>query len=295
MSEQRNAANDVIEAILTRERTDTILPPLMVAFVVLTYLAIAISYVVEVVRSHGTEIPTAQTLGLSAIYLIGNGLVIAVFFLLVSRNKKHSERESGLRKALIRYAEVCNFSCGADITAQIENLKKADAKVDAVDKSKLTGGKIAIALIPMAFGAMVIAAVDTAENAIWVFIALYGMSLLVLLSIAPSVTEFPRHHELAAIEFAIEFEPVAPYLGISAAPHGRTMGYRSFWLFVVLTVISVGFFVSVWAYLTFRDMNWHFAVQWNYEDEILSSIRNKEITLGASPNTDLYTLENLWA
>ncbi|NLL94405.1 MAG: hypothetical protein GX224_01405 [Thermoplasmatales archaeon] len=295
MSERRVAANEIIEGILSRERTDIVLPPAMVAFVVLTYVAIAIAYVAEVVKTHGADIPPAQTFGLSAIYLIGNGLVLAVFYLLITRNRWHSKRESGLRKSLIRYAEACNLSCGADITPQIARLKAADAEVDAVDESKLAGRKMAYALIPMAFGSMVLAAVDTAQNAIWVFVFLYGVSLLILLAMAPSVTEFPRHHEMAAIGFAEEFRHVAPFLGISAVPHGRTMGYRSFWLFVVLTALTAGFFVAAWAYLAFRDMNWHFTVQWRYEDEILRSVRDKEVSVASASDAELYTLEGMWA
>ncbi len=295
VSDQRNAANGIIEEIVSRERTDMVLPPAMVAFVVLTYIAIAFAYVAEVVRTHGSQIPTAQTFGLSAIYLIGNGLVLAVFYLLTSRNRKHSKRESRLRKAMIRYAEACNISCGADLGPNIGKMKNLDAAVDAVDKKRLAGGNIAFALVPMAFGSMVLAAVDTAQNAIWVFAALYGISILVLLAIAPSVTEFPRNHEMAAIDFAEEFQSAAPFLGISAVPYGRTMGYRSFWLFVALTAFTVGIFVAVWAYLAFRDMNWHFVVQWRYEDEILRSVRDREMAFCDSPVTDLYTLEGLWA
>lgn len=294
MSGNRCEANDIIETIVSREKTDLVLPPAMVAFVILSYVAIVLSYLRTVIITYGRDVPAAQAFGISALYLIGNGLVLAFFYLLMTRNKRHSRRESHLRKSLLKYAESCNLSCGADLTTSIETLKSMDMEMDRKENLELSHGRIIYALIPMAFGSVILAAVDLTTNYVLVFSGLFIISIILLLAIAPSVTEFPRKHEMAAIDFAEEFHKIAPFLGISAKPHARTMGFRSFILFVILSVLTAGLFIALWAFLVFRDMNWHFIVQWSYEDGILRSIRDKENASLTQSDLPTYTLDGIF-
>lgn len=47
---------------------------------------------------------------------------------------------------------------------------------------------------------------------------------------------------------------------------------RSFALYLVLTILTIGIFGIYWSYVIFKDYNEHFKTQWRLEDEILQNL-----------------------
>jgi len=69
-------------------------------------------------------------------------------------------------------------------------------------------------------------------------------------------------------------------LGVSTTGISTASGYqyqvpkRSFALYIILTIITLGIFGIYWLYVIFKDWNEHFKTQWQLEDEILTSIKS---------------------
>ena len=63
--------------------------------------------------------------------------------------------------------------------------------------------------------------------------------------------------------------------GISTATRDQyQVPKRSFALYIILTVITLGIFGIYWVYIIFKDWNEHFKTQWRLEDEILTVMKS---------------------
>ena len=295
MDEIRAAANDIVTAVTMRERTDVRLPPMMVAFIVLSYIAVLLYYASTLYGSYDT-VPLPQLFTLAALFTIGAGLLIAIFYLLINRDSNHSAREANLRTAMIRYAESMNVVCGADLINGIQRMKETDEMIRSNEKSGKGGLHLMLILVPIAVGLTIMVLTGDTDRFTDIVCWSYGASLALAVLMTPSIITFPRRHEAAALGFFDAWCGIAPSLGLSDEKMKVTIGCRSFWASLILTVATVGIFALFWLYALFDDMNRHFDEQWYFEDTLLKGIRDKENNFRRDgvPRGVNYVLEDNW-
>lgn len=295
MTEVRDAANKIIRAILSRERTDIRLPPVMVSIIILAYVVIIIYYAKDMFSRYDS-VPLPQLFTLIAMFTIGAGLLIAIFYLLMIRNAKHAEREKELRSAMIEYAESNNILCGSDIAEWVERLKAIDADICEKEKIEFNWFYLILIMVPILIGTVIVILTGDTDRLLTIVGISFLASLAVAILVTPTITTFPMKHELRALVFFKEWNSSSVSLGLPFEQVDRTIGYRSFWVSLILTVLTLGIYWIFWAYAMFRDMNRHFEEQWYFEDNLLKSLRAKEIAIrdsGASRGVD-YNLEDNW-
>lgn len=294
--ELREAANGIIVNIAKREKTDTVIPPMMVVLVLLSYAVVITYYATTLYREYGHGIPVTQLFSLVALFMIGIGLIVALFYLLMSRNARHSERERELRHYMIEYAEANNYVCGADISNEIGRLRNIDTEILSEEDPAFHKNRLMYIGLPAIAGTLALMFVDLETYAVQLVAVCYGVSIVIAIFIAPSITVFPRQHEKRAVPFYDEFNGIAACLGIKTEKFENRIGYRSFWVFLLVSVLTLGLFVIYWGYLAFNDMNRHFLEQWYYEDTLFRSVKSTE-TYFVETDTERgkgYKLEDHW-
>ena len=102
-------------------------------------------------------------------------------------------------------------------------------------------------------------------------------SLLALMLTIRGVTNFAYNHEKRWIEFLVPFEKALSALNVKVpTTFTKQVGFRSFVLFLALSVLTGLLFLPIWAYLLFKDMNKHFVEQWIWENSLIRTLRNFE-------------------
>lgn len=267
-------SNNIILNISDRERSDLILYPLMVAVVILTYLVIQIYYVVKLFSQYGRDVEFEHMFGVLALLLIGVSLILAIFYLLMVRNSNHSKREASLREAMIGYIECLGEENNVDVSKHVKGMRSLDQRFRNDEKLGNPKKNIFWVMLPALFGFAIMWIPALHDYIVWVIVLCLVMSLIMALVIAPHVTTFPKSHDKRTMEFTQAFCESYRKMGVNLVPTSKSVGYRSFWLFAILTIVTVGFFSIVWIYFVFNDMNRHFEEQWRFEDRLLRSVRS---------------------
>lgn len=261
----KESANGIIVNIANRDRTDSYVPPAMVSLVILAYIIIMLRYYVLTARSFDGALTPAQMFNIMSIFVIGMALVLSIFYLLTSRNIKHMQRESGLRCHLIDYAEAM----GADVG----NLRRMDSEIREQEKVRSYRIRKMMLILPAALGTGTLFFLDLRIYGAGMMILCWILSLIAIFTAAPALTTAPRAHEERTLPFYEEFNRIAPRIGTDSAGFERVLGVRSFLLFTVISALTAGLFLPVWAFMAFNDMNRHFMEQWYFEDSVIRSLR----------------------
>jgi len=272
--EIREAANRMIGSITEREGTDIRIPPAMVALIMIIYIAVTIYYVASIYSRYDI-IPIQQMFTMTALFTIGAALVIAIMYTLITRNRRHSEREAKLRAALIEYTELNDQVCGYDLSQYAATMRKAD---EVLREYESTDGRHTVIpiFIPVFISLVLLCINDLRQHMIPIITVTFVLALFLSVQINPELTRFPKRHDDGSAIFYETFEEAAPFLDLRVGEYTRIIGYRSFWVFIILSIVTLGIFLVYWVYLMFRDMNMHFDMQWAYEDTLFVSIRKKE-------------------
>lgn len=263
-----------------------ILYPAMIAIVMLSYLSIFSLYIASLFSRYGTDVPREQMFGAFALLVMGVSIMLAVFYLLMTRNADHSARESLLRKTMTAYIEASACVCGTDATPYIEKLRRMDARMDSEERMGNPRILMMWIVLPALAGFLLIWTPALRDNAVPVVIVSLLVSLVLAAVISPHATSFASEHDKRTREFTAAFCDVCRSFDIKLVPTSRTVGYRSFKVFAVLTVVTLGFFSIYWVYLVFNDMNKHFLEQWRFEDGLLRNVRSTEIACPVNIEND---------
>jgi hypothetical protein len=284
--DRREAANYIIMNIAGRDRHDMILYPGMIAVVMLSYLSIFSFYIASLFSRYGRDVPWEQMFGAFALLVMGVSIILAIFYLLMTRNAYHSRRESSLRKAMASYIEANACVCGTDVTIYAEKLRRMDSKFDSEERMGNPRILMIWIVIPALAGFLLMWIPDLRDNALIIVIVTFLMSLILAAVISPHTTSFASEHDKRTKEFTAAFCDACRTLGIKLVPTSKTVGRRSFRLFILLTAVTFGFFSIVWVYFVFNDMNKHFLEQWRFEDSLLRTVRDTEITCSINAHGD---------
>ena len=55
-------------------------------------------------------------------------------------------------------------------------------------------------------------------------------------------------------------------------PSWKALPSRSFVLYFILSIVTLGIFEFYWSYVLIKDFNEHFKAQWQFEDSLMSVI-----------------------
>jgi hypothetical protein len=56
-------------------------------------------------------------------------------------------------------------------------------------------------------------------------------------------------------------------------PSWKTLPERSFFIYLILTLLTCGLFLIYWYYVLIKDLNDHFGAQWQFEDQIAAQMK----------------------
>jgi len=289
------------EIILQRKSTDTVISPiwviLLVAIILVMTLAaigMIIAAAVDLVRDYPSgdfpypELmdraePAILTLTLQVI-IYGTSLSL-ITYLLVARLRNHIKRENALNTSI---AELLASAAGSDNRRKmLEDAHPTMSSTDTVPWQ--LGYPIVWALVPLI---PILAAIfqhwyiDTHEilqrsdlnrgtYLTYPFTILtIALEAYMFYFLGKSISEHDGHSSMFAQDSRLAMND----LGF---PHGRsfdvgTIAYRSFWLYFVLSVITLGLWTYYWWYTLVKDPNIHFTKQWDFEDNVLDSIDKAE-------------------
>ena len=271
------ACNRIIMNITDRDRSDMILYPLMIAVVLVSYIAIFVYYTMSVFGKYSGMPPWEHMFGVLALLLMGISLILAVFYLLMVRNANHSKREAELRKALIDYVEFFGSRKGADVSQHLKNLKGLDTKYLREERIGNPKRDILWVAAPGIVGFLMMFIPQLESFILPLIAACFFLSIVIALIVIPDVTTFGLKHDKRSMEFTSVFCNAVRPLNVKLTPMSKSVGYRHFLIFAVLTLITLGAFSIVWTYTIFGDMNKHFQEQWKFEDHLFRMVRNTEM------------------
>lgn len=290
-----DAGNKIILNISDRDRSDMILYPLMIAVVLFTYIVVLLYYVLSVFSEYRSDVPYEQMFGILALLLIGISLILAIFYLLMVRNTNHSKRESRLRKAMIEYVDANGSFHPEDVSQYVRQMRILDERFDSQEDMGNPKKNIVWVALPALAGFVLMWIPSLREYTIYVLLICMFLSIVVALVVAPHVTTFAAEHDKRTKEFTESFANACRRMDMKFVPTSKTVGYRSFPVFAVLTIATVGFFAIFWVYLIFNDMNKHFMEQWRYEDRLLRSVRSSGMEyVKTNKIASEYSLEDHW-
>ena len=105
----------------------------------------------------------------------------------------------------------------------------------------------------------------TALSFIIPFVFLYPLYFL---------TKYSSGHDRRWHAFTQQAQYAGQQVGMSIVlPSWRTLPERSFFLYLILTIVTFGLFGIYWFYVLLKDLNEHFPVQWQFEDQFVREMR----------------------
>ncbi len=232
---------------------------LVVAFVVYTTMVA----VQSVFQSGGSSQATDALASLFAYFgyfaLVPNGILAVLLVLvykLIKRRNEHFGRQRAMFSDLL--ALLGAEAEGKNLTAEFEvRVAPARSTLDEIDAKE-----------------------TQREGLLWVIASLFVGVLL------PFVIYFLMkdyyNHERREERFLQQLSIAASSTGVHFPYYGRAspLPNRSFAAYVVLTVVTYGFFTMYWVYWLINDPNEHFMSQWDIEDRLYGDLNRPLTSLG---------------
>jgi hypothetical protein len=228
------ARQQVIYSIQMRTQTDELYPNW---WIVLPLLAWAVAF--------------AAGLFFWPLALVGSVLMLIIYaflaFKLTDRLNHHIKRELILRYNLILYirGKAAERYKQQTIVPQLTAMESIHLEASYREQEHSALGFAILALIP--------------------FVNLYVLYVL---------TKFTGQHDQRWNAFTQNAQYCSQQLGMDVvAPSWRTIPERSFLIYFLLTILSLGLFLFYWLWKLIDDPNEHFRTQWQFEDSLITQMR----------------------
>jgi hypothetical protein len=289
----------ITKAVQKRTTTDHVLTPYWIFFILLVLIvtsivgfAIIFSSILELYQANPNVRPDNQTVienakgGLEAI-MVGNIVYYVslayLVFMLVKRQNDHFDREDELRSGII--ALVGSATSSPDqktlVNNEVSRMNELDNESSAYDKRRSPiFWTMLVVVIPMIINLLsVLLAIEGGYSGS--FNSLSSLNLLFeLLVIVVTLYLFNflgsamRMHDYRWLNFAGSARMALSKLGFPAgSPYSaRRLPERSFGLYLLLSIVTIGLFTFYWWYTLLRDPNEHFRYQWQFEDNLVSTL-----------------------
>ncbi len=174
-----------------------------------------------------------------------------LIYYLVLRMDEHFERDGLLRNGLLEFIDARSMAGNVDT-----NVERWTMNTIGMNTSVKEGKK----------GAM------TWAILMGVFSFMPFIGTLFLLYVMHFLSERLIDHDFNQLNFNQMLNGALVKLGKPIAVSGTWphTPRRSTGLYIILTIITLGFFLPYWWYVVIKDWNIHFQNQWRFEDEALS-------------------------
>ncbi len=169
---------------------------------------------------------------------------------LVLRMDDHFERDGLFRKGLMEFIDASSMSKNVDTNVERWTMNTIDMNSSIKEGKK---GAITWAML----------------TGIFSFIPVVG--ILFLLYVMHFLTDSLIDHDFNQLNFNRQVNGALAKLGkpIVASGSWTHTPRRSTSLYVILTIVTLGFFLPYWWFVAIKDWNIHFQNQWRSEDEVL--------------------------
>ena len=231
----------ITEAIRMRGETDRVMSSL---WVVAPLISLISAMLLSIATLHMALSITAMIAVIVIGYIIAIVLIVYPLYHLIKRRSAHFVRDAALREGIIGYLKAKvgkrEEKVGTEITTM--NLIHSEAMGEEREKSAVMW-TILTMLVP--------------------FVGIYVLYFL---------TKDPPNHDRRQLSFMQQAQSAWGKLGmVLVVPAWKALPGRSFVLYFIITLI-IGFFAIYWYYVLIKDFNEHFKAQWQFEDQLISSI-----------------------
>lgn len=181
---------------------------------------------------------------------IAASILSVVFFAILNyklfnRNNQHMRREAMLRDGIIDYFR----NKGSEkISVNISTMESINYEARINDEEHNAALWAILPILPVVG---------------WIFllIALYYL------------TKFPTDHDRRWHAFTQQVQNAGSHMGAKVIlPSWKTLPDRSYVLYLILSIITLGLFGLYWYYVLIKDMNMHFKTQWKFEDQLIQEL-----------------------
>ncbi len=276
LCDSREVANRILANVHRREKTDLVIEPFLVLVVIVAFMVLInyfmVSLLISTLRAGDGVSELFFNIGL---YMVLHLLIItAGFYLLMSRNEKHSKREDELRSLLLEY-----FRCKVEdheIQRPLRGMVETDEAIRRKERPVSTWRALIWIGLPLFITVLMVEpALSFAAVALGLFF--YLVSFLALVYVVRNITNLSYHHERRWLAFQKHMVDAAKRTGMRIGhPSRKTIGIRSFLVFIVVSVMTYGLFFPIWIWLLLKDMNRHFEEQWLFEESLIEALRERE-------------------
>lgn len=237
----------------------------MVLFVMVVFVCVAVSQMTQLSRD-GAD-PSLQVAG---VFVTGVGVVISIMYLLVSRRYSHEDRDLELMRDMLDYATDL-FDHYAIRDRHYLNIMRSCIKAESGLRDFRI--KFLISVAPAAVGLIILLFNATSEDAFLITCWLFAISLAINIALLIQCVTFPRSHEKVFVTFSDAYVDALSRCGLRVKGYEPVIGYRPFWVFLVLSIVTFGVFFVYWIYRSMIDMNRHMDEQWLFENSVIGALK----------------------
>ncbi|MDG6994277.1 MAG: DUF4234 domain-containing protein [Nitrososphaerota archaeon] len=228
------------QSLAMRRDSDRIMS---VGWVFLPFIGIILGVVGIVVSFTSPLAGVGLTIGLSFLDLV---LVVVFWYFLISRRNNHFKRDKLERESLIEYLKQAGAASGRsnDIATELATMNAVNAEATTEEETK--------------------------SAALWIVLTIvtFGIAGLYVLYF---LTRDPYKHDSKQQSFMQQTQSALAKLGKPIVnPSWKALPSRSFILYLILDIVTLGLFGFYWYYVLIKDFNDHFKAQWQLEDSIMS-------------------------
>ena len=289
------------KVILRRDKTDMVIQPMWVIALVAIVIVLSLSSIVmilaealDIVNDYPDSEPPFSVFvdrAMPAVYVLAfqsiiYGAALALLtVLLIRRLNNHIKRENLLREQMGQLLEGAAGSSSRDTMIR-ESFPGVSSQDPIPWEFKISFAWAIVPLIPTFAALLEIWFMDThtitSRSDLSDYTVLsYGLTAIhiafqayVFYFLGKTIS----YHDSTWSLFAQDSRSAMNYLGF---PHGRafnvsTIERRSFLLYFVLSVITLGLWTYYWWYTLVKDPNTHFTKQWDFEDNIVDALDKAE-------------------
>ena len=289
----------IFKAIQARDSTDEVVTRTWILVLIIVYLtsiiaavAIGFSIASDILRQDPSNFSRELMFDELKEDVWATALLSGMFYafafvlayMLVSRLNKHYARDRQLRSSILSFLKSAAYS--PEIKQMIEfDLAEMNQIDDKINSSEKRRNPIIWALAvaaPLMISILQWVVLFNSESyheyqessALFLLAQLVAYVPLFYLSFVLGKSIY--NHDSHWTSFAHRANAAMTKLGFPEKKSywGRPLQYRSYGLYAVVTVVSLGLFIFYWWYTLIEDPNHHLKAQWDFEDSLVESIRD---------------------
>jgi hypothetical protein len=228
------------EAVRIRQQSDRIMS---IGWIFLPFISILIGFGSIALLFVGHMAGAGISIALDFVELI---LFVVFWYLLISRRNNHFKRDKLERDSLVEYVRQLGVNTGKsnDISAELATMTTINGEATAEETEK--------------------------SAVLWIILSIitFGIAGLYVLYF---LTRDPYNHDRRQQSFIQQTQSAMSKLGkVVVNPSWKSLPSRSFILYFILSLVTLGLFEFYWYYVLIKDFNEHFRAQWQFEDSMAS-------------------------